>query len=144
MRTNQSQIKFVIGTTLILMVLGWLAYGGIQESKTYYVTVSELQGTKDAYQRRYRVAGDVAPDSVRRVGSHVEFRLEQGGKTLPIVYIGTEPLPDTLRDGAQAVADGRYQPDGSFRAQAVQAKCASKYEAVASKADKGRGNSGNP
>jgi cytochrome c-type biogenesis protein CcmE len=144
MRSNQGKLKFVIGITLILMVLGWLAYGGIQESKTYYVTVSELQATKDAYQRRYRVAGEVAPDSIRRVGSHVEFRLEQGGKTLPVVYVGTEPLPDTLRDRAQAVADGRYQPDGSFRAQAVQAKCASKYEAVASKADTGGGNLAKP
>jgi len=144
MRSNRSQMKFVIGITLILMVLGWLAYGGIQESKTYYVTVSELQATKDAYQRRYRVAGEVAPDSVHRVGSHVEFRLEHEGKTMPVVYVGTEPLPDTLRDGAQAVADGRYQPDGSFRAQAVQAKCASKYEAEAPKANSVRGNLAKP
>jgi cytochrome c-type biogenesis protein CcmE len=144
MRSKHNQMKFAIGITLILLVLGWLAYGGIQESKTYYVTVSELQATKDAYQRRYRVAGEVAPDSIRRVGSHVEFRLAHDGKTLPVVYVGTEPLPDTLRDGAQAVADGRYQPDGSFRAQAVQAKCASKYEAAEAKADTGRGSLAQP
>ena len=141
MRSNQCKMKFVVGTTLILMVLGWLAYGGIQESKTYYVTVSELPGFKDAYQRRYRVAGDMVPDSLRRVASHVEFRIEQGGKTLTVAYIGSEPLPDTLRDRAQVVADGRYQPDGTFRAQAVQAKCASKYESVASKSNRDRGNS---
>lgn len=139
MRSNQRKWKFLVGTALILMVLGWLAYGGIQESKTYYITVSELPTSKDAYQRRYRVAGDMVPDSIRRVGSHVEFRIEQGGRTLTVAYIGSEPLPDTLRDGAQVVADGRYQPDGTFRAQAVQAKCASKYESVASKGNRDRG-----
>ncbi|OYT68461.1 MAG: cytochrome c biogenesis protein CcmE, partial [Chloracidobacterium sp. CP2_5A] len=40
-----------------------------------------------------------------------------------------DPLPDTFRDGAQALADGRMQPDGTFHANRIQAKCASKYEA---------------
>lgn len=131
MKLNERKAKFGIGIVLVVIVLGWLAYGGIQESKTYYVTVAELQASRDAYQRRYRVAGNVVPGSIRRVGTRVEFQMEAGGKTLPIVYVGTEPLPDTLRDQAQAVADGRYQQDGSFRAQMVQAKCASKYEAAA-------------
>ena len=45
-----------------------------------------------------------------------------------VVYTGTDPLPDTFRDGAQALADGRLQPDGTFHASKIQAKCASKYE----------------
>ena len=31
--------------------------------------------------------------------------------------------------GAQALADGRLGPDGTFEANKIQAKCASKYEA---------------
>lgn len=142
MRSNQRQTKFVIGVVLILIVLGWLAYAGIQESKTYYVTVAELKASPDSYHRRYRVAGDVVPGSIHRIDSHIEFQLEQGGKTLPVVYTGTEPLPDTLRDKAQAVADGRYQQDGNFRAETVQAKCASKYEAAGQPLGNGSGQSG--
>jgi len=135
---KSKQAKFWIGSAVILIVVGWLGYQGVQESKTYYVTVSELHAKPDAGQRRYRVAGDVVPGSIRRVtGSRVEFRLEQGGQSLPVVYTGTEPLPDTLRDGAQAVADGRYRPEGSFEAQTVQAKCASKYEAADLRAGNG-------
>ena len=45
-----------------------------------------------------------------------------------VVYTGTDPLPDTFKDNAQALADGRLGPDGVFEANKIQAKCASKYE----------------
>ena len=125
---------FVIGITIILGTLGWLAYTGIQESKTYYVTVPELLTSQDAHQRRYRVAGDVASGSIQRVDGRTRFTLEEEGKLLPVVYTGSEPLPDTLMDGAQAMADGRFQEDGTFYAETVQAKCASKYEPAEVKA----------
>jgi Cytochrome c-type biogenesis protein CcmE len=48
---------------------------------------------------------------------------------MKVVYSGMEPLPDTFRDGAQALADGKLGPDGVFQASKIQAKCASKYEA---------------
>ena len=46
-----------------------------------------------------------------------------------MAYTGSDPLPDTFRDGAQALADGKLDKDGVFRAAKIQAKCASKYEA---------------
>jgi len=41
-----------------------------------------------------------------------------------------DPLPDTFKDGAQCLVEGKVQPDGRFVAETVQAKCASKYEAA--------------
>jgi len=38
-------------------------------------------------------------------------------------------LPDTFKDGAQALADGKLDKDGTFKAARITAKCASKYEA---------------
>ncbi len=128
MPAKQKKFQFIVGFAVILATLGWLAYSGIRESKTYYVTIAELQVSPDAQHRRFRVAGDVAPGSIRRVEGRVEFTLEQDGRLLPVVYTGTQTLPDTLTDRAEAMADGRYQPDGTFHAEAVQAKCASKYE----------------
>jgi cytochrome c-type biogenesis protein CcmE len=130
-------MKFGIGFGIILATIGWLAYSGIQESKTYYVTVPELLAHSDAAERRFRVAGDVQVGSIRRMGGRTEFTLEQDGETLLVYYTGTEPLPDTLMDRAQAIADGRYQQDGTFHAEMVQAKCASKYEAAPPKAGAG-------
>ena len=134
MAAKGRKAQFAIGFAVILATLGWLAYSGIQESKTYYVTVSELLASPDASQRRFRVAGDVAVGTIRRTQGRIEFTLQQEGKLLQVYYTGTEPLPDTLVDRAQAVADGRYQKDGTFHAETVQAKCASKYEAAPPKA----------
>jgi cytochrome c-type biogenesis protein CcmE len=46
--------------------------------------------------------------------------LKQAERLLPVVYTGTEPLPDTFVDGAQAIAEGRYTTDRVFIANHIQ------------------------
>jgi len=53
----------------------------------------------------------------------------QDKSRLKVAYSGIDPLPDTFKDGAQALADGKLGQDGTFVAGKIQAKCASKYEA---------------
>ena len=139
MKAKQKSIPFMLGIVVILSTLGWLGYSGVQESKTYYVTVSELYASPEAQQRRFRVAGDVATGSIQRAEGRVRFQLQQEKSLLMVVYTGSDPLPDTLVDGAQAIVDGRYQGDGKFYAETVQAKCASKYEPAAVKAARAKG-----
>ena len=123
-------LKFGILTVLIVGSLVWLAVGGISDTKTYYKTIPELQRMgAAAHGQRLRVGGDVQPGSIVKNGAQVSFVLHQAATTLNVVYAGTEPLPDTFKDNAQALADGRLGPDGVFEAQKIQAKCASKYEA---------------
>jgi cytochrome c-type biogenesis protein CcmE len=70
--------------------------------------------------------------SIEHSSNRVNFVLEEQGKALTVTYIGSDPLPDTFKDGAQTLVEGRLAPDGHFVAEQVQAKCASKYEAVPS------------
>ena len=122
--------KFAALIVVIVGTLVWLAVGGINETKTYYKTIGELREMgSDARGKRLRVAGDVQSGSIVRTGREVAFTLHQEDARLKVVYDGAEPLPDTFRDGAQALADGRMGTDGVFRANKIQAKCASKYEA---------------
>jgi len=122
--------KFAALIVVIVGTLVWLAAGGIGESKTYYKTVQEVQQMGNgSLDRRLRVGGDVESGSIVRLGREVAFTLEQEDARLKVIYVGTEPLPDTFRDGAQALADGKMGSDGVFRASKIQAKCASKYEA---------------
>ena len=121
-------LKFGGATLVILLSLGYLAYTGVQESKSYYVTIKELQGMGDgAYSKRLRVAGNVQPGSIKRSGTHVDFLLVEQGQTLQVSYSGSEPPPDTFKDNSQALADGKFGRDGVFHANARPAKCASKY-----------------
>src|SRR5436305_14861991 len=121
-------LKFGSAMVAILLALGYLAYTGVQESKSYYVTIKELHGMGDgAYTKRLRVAGNVQPGSIRRSGTNVNFVLVETDQTLNVVYNGTEPPPDTFKDDAKALAEGSFSRDGVFYAKQIQAKCASKY-----------------
>jgi cytochrome c-type biogenesis protein CcmE len=122
--------KFAALIVIVIATLAWLAASGMSGSQTYYKSISEMgQMGNQAYGKRLRVGGDVAAGSIQRVGKEVQFLLKQDSLTLKVAYTGSEPLPDTFRDGAQALADGKLDHDGIFRAAKVQAKCASKYEA---------------
>jgi len=125
-------LKFGGVTVLILCSLGYLAYTGVQDSKSYYVTISELQkeaqkSGNNVYSKRLRVAGNVVPGSIKRSGTRVDFMLKENELTLPVSYTGTEAPPDTFKDDSQALADGSFGRDGVFHAKQLQAKCASKY-----------------
>jgi cytochrome c-type biogenesis protein CcmE len=123
-------VKFGAMVAVIIGLLAWLAIGSIGDSKTYYKTIAELRQMGDqAKGRRIRVGGDVQAGSIVRNGAEVSFVIHQEAKTLKVVYSGIDPLPDTFKDGAQALADGKLGPDGMFHASKIQAKCASKYEA---------------
>jgi cytochrome c-type biogenesis protein CcmE len=125
---RNSPAKFFIAGAIIVATIAWLAISGARDTKSYYVTITELQamGNK-AYTRNLRVAGNVLPGSIARSGPDADFTLIEQGKTLRVDYIGAEPPPDTFKDDAQALAIGTFGRDGTFHATQLQAKCASKY-----------------
>jgi cytochrome c-type biogenesis protein CcmE len=126
---KRKQLKFAIGSVLIVLTLSYLAYSGYQESKTYYHTVPELYSLKEnAYDLRLQVSGDVVPGSIQRDGKVVSFVIGAEPQTLRVKYVGKDPLPDTLIDRATAMATGKMGRDGVFVADTMLAKCASKYE----------------
>ena len=124
--------KFLAGGGLFVLAVTGLLVTGFEEGKAYYQTVGELRAMGPrAEGRRVRVAGDVVPGTIASQGEgRVRFEIEHEGARLAVLYTGREPLPDTLVDRAQAVAEGELLGDGSFEASHVQAKCASKYDAA--------------
>ena len=126
---KRKQLKFALGSIIIVLTLSYLAYSGFQESKTYYRTVPELYAMKDkAYDLRLQVSGDVVPGTIKRDGKVVNFVIGEAPQTLRVKYVGKDPLPDTLIDRATAMATGKLDRDGVFVADTMLAKCASKYE----------------
>jgi cytochrome c-type biogenesis protein CcmE len=124
----KTYLKFGAASAAILVLLSYLAYTGVQDSKSYYVTITELHKMGDgAYSKRLRVAGNVQPGSIHRTGTHVQFVLVEQDQNLAVDYTGTEAPPDTFKDESQALADGNFGRDGVFHAKQLQAKCASKY-----------------
>lgn len=138
--------KFAALVVLIVGTLIWIATSSMADTQTYYKTIAELgqMGTK-AMDTRVRVGGDVEKGSIQHNGQEVDFTLVQQDPAKPdqsplylkVAYTGRDPLPDTFRDGAQALADGKMGSDGVFRAHKIQAKCASKYATKPGQAPEG-------
>ena len=133
-QSKSRYLKFGSAVALIVVSLGYLAYTGVQESKSYYVTIKELHGMgNSAFTKHLRVAGNVVPGSIHKLGTNADFVLvEQDPLTkerqeLRVSYKGSEPPPDTFKDNSQALAIGEFGRDGVFHANELQAKCASKY-----------------
>lgn len=125
-----SYTRFAVAIVFVLVPIGYLAVTGARDKDiaSYYKTIQEIQTMgPTVYEKRLRVAGTVAEGSIKRQGTHVEFKLEEQGRLLPVVYNGTEAPPDTFKDKSQALAEGKMGRDGVFHAQKLQAKCASKY-----------------
>jgi cytochrome c-type biogenesis protein CcmE len=128
--------KFAVLVVLIVGTLIWIATSSMADTQTYYKTIAELgQMGSRSMDQKVRVGGDVQKGSIQHQGQAVDFTLVQADPAKPeqaplylrVVYSGRDPLPDTFRDGAQALADGKMGPDGVFHASKIQAKCASKY-----------------
>jgi len=128
MKPSSQAVRITLAVVVIVGVIAYLAVSGVQANKSYYVTISELQGMGgQAYTRHLRVAGNVAPGSIEHSGTTAQFVLVENDNRLKVDYKGTEPPPDTFKDNAQALAIGTYGRDGVFHATQLQAKCASKY-----------------
>jgi len=127
---NGPRLKFVLGGVVIVGALVWLGFIGYQESKAYYVTVEEYSAMQGKlHGKTIKVAGDVVEGSIDRARAPMEFVISTRGKSLRVRYVGKDVIPDTFRDGSQAVVEGSVAPDGVFQARHIEAKCASKYEA---------------
>jgi cytochrome c-type biogenesis protein CcmE len=127
---DKRKVKFLAGSVIIVAAIAWLGFSGFDESLAYYKTVDELRAMKDdAYDKRLRVAGNVVADSIVHSPGNVKFKLEQKGDVISVNYVGKDLLPDTFKNGAQAMAEGHLSRSGEFQASKIQAKCASKYEA---------------
>jgi cytochrome c-type biogenesis protein CcmE len=124
------RLKFVLAIALLAGAVLWLGMAGFEEGKSYFKTVDEyVRLDRVAQSRRTRLMGEVVAGSIRYDEGQLTFSLSQDGATMPVVYRGTDPVPDTFKDGASALVDGTLGADGRFDGRMIQAKCASKYEA---------------
>ncbi len=124
-------LKFGLVIALVVGTLGWVAASGVNDdTASYYKTISDIEKMDaNAKMKRLRVGGDIEKGSIKREGKQVSFVLVEESRKMKVRYDGNEPLPDTFRDGAQALVDGRMEQSGVFHAAKISAKCASKYEA---------------
>ena len=120
--------KIAIVGGLMAAAVAYLVLTGLQTTAVYYLTVGELRAN-GAVGKQVRLAGQVAPGSVEKLqgGLALRFVVQDESGTLPVVYRGG-PVPDIFAEDVQVVVEGKVQPDGTFAADTLLAKCPSKFE----------------
>lgn len=130
MRKKVAVTLVVVGACVV-----YLLSQSFGEQMVYAKYVDEMvRDQRQLAGRTVRLEGMVDEGSIENRPGTLEyrFRLSKGGKTLPIHYTGI--VPDTFREGIGVVAQGRLTRGGVFEADQVIAKCPSKYEMQAKRA----------
>ena len=153
--------KFFIGGLLILGAVVFLIWSSTAATSEYFMTIDELNAEgASVMNKNLRVSGAVIGDTIQYDAQSLTLTFEvahvpgdnkvieaEGGLAavlhqavldptrarMKVVYVG--PLPDLLRNEAQAIVTGKLGEDGVFHADELLLKCPTKYqEAVPSQA----------
>lgn len=127
--------KFVFGGIVIATGLVLLFVNGIQQSASRHVMLHELMKgleTSELADQRVQLAGcRVVDGSIEWDTYHhrPSFTVSDGEHSVLVEYSGNAVLPDSFKDEAQVVLEGRFLAERQvFDAEVVFAKCPSKYE----------------
>jgi cytochrome c-type biogenesis protein CcmE len=146
--------KFVIGGLLVLGAVVFLIWSSTATNSEYFLTIDELnEKSASVVDRNVRLSGAVIGDSIKYDAESLTLTFEiahvpgdqvliddEGGlaealhqavvdpsrSRMVIKYVG--PLPDLLRNEAQAIVTGKLGEDGIFHADELLLKCPTKYE----------------
>lgn len=124
------KVKYVIAGGIVLAALVGLVYSGVRESMVYFYTPTEIREKTDAVRgKALRVGGMVEEGSIRWDAQHVllTFALTDGRSSVPVRHKGT--APDLFKEGAGAVVEGTWAPEGYLRSSNIMAKHSEEYKA---------------
>ncbi|MFC1947081.1 cytochrome c maturation protein CcmE [Chloroflexota bacterium] len=122
--------RYIIGSLILVIVLGYLGFTAFQNSSTYYYTVDELLTDSELTTgQNVRVQGTVEIGSIQENDDtrQLHFVLTHNNSSIPVVYSGI--IPDAFQENNDAVVEGNIEKDGTFRAHTISVKCPSKYVA---------------
>jgi cytochrome c-type biogenesis protein CcmE len=106
---SRQQQLLLAGSLLSLGLAAWLLFGTTPRNMSYFLTPTEVGAGKAATQVTVRVGGTVKAGSLRPASpaAPASLVLSDGGGELAVRLRG--PLPALLREGSEAVAEGRIE-----------------------------------
>jgi cytochrome c-type biogenesis protein CcmE len=149
-------LKFIIGGSVIVAAIIYLIVSSLSANVQYFLTVEEIltkQLAGELTERKVRASGAVLGDSILYNMDTLELSFtivhvpgdnllleEEGGLAralhnavmdpsrprLDVIYHG--PVPDLLKNEAQAIITGEVLASGVFEADELLLKCPTKYE----------------
>ena len=126
-----SKLGLIMAAVVILGGIVYMLAGGISNNLVYFVTPAELIAKgDDAYDTPIRLAGQVAPSSVKWDAEALDLRfaMQDGDGTQIEVHARKAP-PQMFREGIGVVVEGRYLQNGVFESTNLMVKHSNEYRA---------------
>ncbi len=126
---SRSRAKLLVGGSVILVAVGFLAFAGVREGWVYYLPVDEFVAEQAVQDRRVRLHGTVSGEGLEMNATMLTAKFDLRGEvsSLRVEYTGV--VPDMFQAERDVVVEGELGEDGVFKADVLLTKCASKYEA---------------
>lgn len=107
-----------------------LALAGIRDGWVYFLPVDQFIETSSYHTQRVRLHGKVGTENLQenRALLQAQFDLKGHTKSVRVDYSGV--IPEMFQADHDVVVEGRMDESGTFRADTLLTKCASKYESV--------------
>jgi len=104
-----------------------LAMSALKDQAAFFYAPADVKGKPLPLDRHVRLGGMVEKGSIQRAadGVSIRFVVTDGQAVVPVAFKGV--TPDLFKEGSGVVAEGRFQPDGSFVADNILAKHDERY-----------------
>ena len=123
---NQRLILAVLALAAVVGA-GLLAVSGLREEASFFYAPGDVQRADLPLDRAVRLGGMVKAGSISHDADGVTLRfiVEDGKAEVPVRFKGI--APDLFKEKSGVVAEGSFQPDGSFVATNLLAKHDERY-----------------
>ena len=127
MKAKHQRLTLALLAVAAVIAAALLALSALQDQAAFFYAPSDVKKSGLPLGRAVRLGGMVAKGSVLRAsdGVTVNFTVTDGRVTTPVTFAGI--VPDLFREESGVVAEGQFQPDGSFKASNLLAKHDEKY-----------------
>ena len=118
------------GAGVILLVFGWLLFGGLEKNVVFFLTPKELLAKGSAgVGVPVRLGGQVKPGSVKWDAKALDLRFTVTDGAREMLVRSTGAPPQMFRDGMGVIVEGRVGSGGVFEATSLMVKHSNEYRA---------------
>jgi cytochrome c-type biogenesis protein CcmE len=127
MKAKHQRLTLALLALAAVIGAALLALSALKDQASFFYAPSDVVKDGLPLGKAVRLGGMVEAGSVRHLpdGVSIHFVVTDGKATVPVRFSGI--VPDLFREKSGVVAEGQFQPDGSFVATNLLAKHDEKY-----------------
>lgn len=123
---SSTRKKLLVAGICLVAAVSYLAVAGAKAGWVYFIDVDHFLTDPQYATQRVRLHGKVAVEGFNSAGIDASFVLVGKDKRLNVAYHGV--IPEMFQADREVVVEGKLDSAGTFKADLLMTKCASKYE----------------